>query len=69
MWEGTQENSEKLSTATKDLIRICCRMVIDTRQDKIEVFELSKIINQRKFDNIRKYKMKMIKETLKKGNK
>ena len=40
-----KESKRKLTTTTKDLIRKCCRMVMKTRWDTIEVVELFKTIN------------------------
>ena len=39
-------------------------MVMKTKRDKIKAVELSKTINQRKTNDIRKYNKKMIDETL-----
>ena len=64
--KAPKENNGKLSAATKEIIRKRCRMVIKTGRDKIELVEQSKTINKRKTDDIRKYNMKMNKDTLKK---
>ena len=45
---------------------MCSRMAIRIIQDKIEAFKLSTTINKKKTNDIRKYNLKVIKETLNK---
>ena len=42
-------------------------MVLKTIRNEIKTVELYKIINQRKTNNIKKYKLKLIEETLNHG--
>ena len=62
-----RSTQSKLSEETKDLLKKRRNMKIRTDRDKIEAAELSKIINKKKTEDIRKFNMTKIEETLRNG--
>ena len=60
--------SGKLSQNTKDLIQQRKDMRIKTTRDKVELAELSKTINKRKIQDIRKFNVAKVEEALRKGS-
>ena len=64
----THKNTQgKLSEETKDLLRKRRNMTIRTARDQIEAAELSKTISKKKNEDIRKFNMTNIEETLRSG--
>ena len=62
-----RQDTGKLSQKTKDLIRKRQSMKISTPADRIELAELSKLINRCKTADIRKYNMERIEHAVKNG--
>ncbi|XP_049267523.1 probable RNA-directed DNA polymerase from transposon BS [Rhipicephalus sanguineus] len=62
-----RQDTGKLSQETKNLIKKRQAMKASNATDKIELAELSKLINRRKVADIRKYNMERIEHALKNG--
>uniref|UniRef100_A0A6G5AGV6 Putative endonuclease-reverse transcriptase n=1 Tax=Rhipicephalus microplus TaxID=6941 RepID=A0A6G5AGV6_RHIMP len=62
-----RQDTGKLSQETKNLINKRQSLKVSSKTDKIELAELSKLINRRKVCDVRKYNMKRIERALKNG--